>query len=260
MFSENFINRVITAAFILAIMLAMIFINGYVLLLGCIFLSLIAIYEINNALKRIKLKAHLLFAYIFNIIFILVSYFYTDQFLVPLLSIYLIAMLIAMILLQSLTFENVIINMFLAIYITLSYSYFIIIREPMWLIFTFGISSVTDSFAYLVGMTIGKHKLNERLSPKKTIEGSVGGIIGAVLFTILFKYLYNINLSYSILIFMAIILSVISQLGDLIASYIKRKTGIKDYGYIFKGHGGVMDRFDSVLLISPIIVVFISYI
>lgn len=259
MFDKNFVTRVITGVFILALMLAMIFINNYFLLVSCIVLSLIAIYELSDAFKKINLRVHLVLAYLFNIIFIVVSYYFSDKYLMPLLSMYIIAMLIFMIFNDKMTLKSVIVNSFLAIYITLSYSYFIIIREPMWLLYTFGISSLTDSFAYIVGMLFGKHKLNEGLSPNKTIEGSIGGVIGAVIFAIIFRSVYNLDISLYIVILVTIVLSVISQIGDLIASYIKRKTGIKDYGYIFKGHGGVMDRFDSVLLLTPIMSALIPF-
>ena len=107
-------------------------------------------------------------------------------------------------------------------------------------------------FAYFAGTLFGKHKLIERLSPKKTIEGSIGGIIGSFLFTILFVYVFKIEHSILIYIF-AIIVSALSQIGDLFASHIKRNVGIKDYSHILKAHGGIMDRFDSLLLIAPLI-------
>ncbi len=113
---------------------------------------------------------------------------------------------------------------------------------------------ITDIFAYFTGVFIGKHKLIEDVSPKKTIEGSIGGIFFCSLFFVVFGIIVDIFFDRSAnIVFLAlsgIVVSVISQVGDLIMSVIKRHYGIKDYGKIFPGHGGMLDRFDSVLAVS----------
>ena len=124
----------------------------------------------------------------------------------------------------------------------------------VWMIF---ISSwVSDTCAYLVGVMIGKHKLAPVLSPKKSIEGAVGGIAGAAIVGALFgAYLDNVLYLENFTIVLALVGgvgSVISQVGDLAASAIKRNHDIKDYGKLIPGHGGIMDRFDSVIFTAPI--------
>ena len=113
---------------------------------------------------------------------------------------------------------------------------------------------ITDIFAYFTGVFFGKHKLIEDVSPKKTVEGSIGGILfcslSFVLFGIVVELLFDRNANLVFLAISGVILSVISQIGDLIMSVIKRHYGIKDYGKIFPGHGGMLDRFDSVLAVS----------
>ncbi len=113
---------------------------------------------------------------------------------------------------------------------------------------------VTDIFAYFTGVFIGKHKLIEDVSPKKTIEGSIGGIvfcaISFVVFGIIVDVFFEQNANIIFLAVSGILVSVVSQVGDLIMSVIKRHYGIKDYGKLFPGHGGVLDRFDSVLAVS----------
>jgi phosphatidate cytidylyltransferase len=111
--------------------------------------------------------------------------------------------------------------------------------------------------AYFSGMLFGKHKLCPKISPKKTIEGAVGGILLCTLTFIGYGFILNNFLdantnviTYAILGFFA---SVVSQLGDLIMSAIKRKHDVKDYGRIFPGHGGVLDRFDSVIAVAPVL-------
>lgn len=119
-----------------------------------------------------------------------------------------------------------------------------------------------DTFAYLVGKSIGKHKLFERISPKKTIEGFLGGVVFAALAGFLISKFYirpNPEFSeQSILIWMiiALIVSIFGTIGDLIESKFKRVAGVKDSGSIMPGHGGVLDRLDSVIFVAPVIYLF----
>ena len=113
---------------------------------------------------------------------------------------------------------------------------------------------ITDIFAYFVGRLLGKHKLIEDVSPKKTIEGSIGGIVFCTLSFVVFGIVINSFFGGSAglvpLMVCGFIASIVSQIGDLIMSVIKRHYGIKDYGKLFPGHGGMLDRFDSVLAVS----------
>ena len=136
-------------------------------------------------------------------------------------------------------------------YITLPYT-FLVSLDKEWTLFAFAVTAFTDTFAYLIGMLFGKHKLIERLSPKKTVEGAIGGVFGALLLSFIFIRVFNIE--NRLLIYIAtIFISIVSQISDLFASYIKREANIKDYGNILIGHGGIMDRFDSILLVAPLV-------
>lgn len=114
-------------------------------------------------------------------------------------------------------------------------------------------SSFCDCGAYFIGITMGKHKLCPKISPKKTVEGAIGGIIFGLIGTAILVRAFSLG---NMLLMLAItpVLCVASMCGDLGASLIKRRVGIKDYGKIIPGHGGIMDRFDSILLIAPIYV------
>lgn len=122
---------------------------------------------------------------------------------------------------------------------------------------------VTDIFAYFTGMLLGRHKLIPDVSPKKTVEGAIGGVVFCTLSFVGFGLLYNhfwaADGEKTIpLVAMAIVgflVSIVSQVGDLSLSLLKRKYGIKDFGKIFPGHGGVLDRFDSVLAVSIMLTV-----
>ena len=119
-------------------------------------------------------------------------------------------------------------------------------------------SWVSDVFAYFVGRFFGKHKLIPEISPKKTVEGCIGGIVFAALGMLLYGFVIDsffeaITVNYLVLGLMGFVLSMISQVGDLIASTIKREQGVKDYGSILPGHGGITDRFDSVFAIALLV-------
>lgn len=132
---------------------------------------------------------------------------------------------------------------------------------------TFICAWITDIFAYFVGRFFGKHKLIPAVSPKKTVEGAIGGVVFCVIATVAFgivieKFFNNggvIAANYLVLAVSGIFISVVSQTGDLIMSVIKRHYGIKDYGKLFPGHGGILDRFDSVLAVSLILAFICTY-
>ena len=126
----------------------------------------------------------------------------------------------------------------------------------VWLIFLS--SWICDTFAYCVGKLIGKHKMTPVLSPKKSVEGAIGGIVGTMLLTFLYTTLFAdpMGIDQKTILLLSLISAVgafLSMIGDLTASAIKRQFAIKDYGKLIPGHGGVMDRFDSVIFTAPII-------
>jgi phosphatidate cytidylyltransferase len=127
-------------------------------------------------------------------------------------------------------------------------------------IIAFGAAVITDTFAYFCGRLFGKHKLIPHISPKKTVEGAIGGLVfgtvAVVLLGALLQGSFHISMNplwYGLLGF---VLSMLTQIGDLAASLVKRRLGIKDYGHIMGEHGGAMDRLDSVLFISPAVFAF----
>lgn len=128
----------------------------------------------------------------------------------------------------------------------------------------FIISFSTDTFAYFVGSTFGKHKLIERVSPNKSIEGAIGGTFFALVITSIYFVMLNKNNAIydinALVVFIIFLSSISGQFGDLFASKIKRYTEIKDYAQILPGHGGILDRFDSLIFISPFIYILYNFI
>ena len=132
-----------------------------------------------------------------------------------------------------------------------------------YLLLPFILSFACDTFAYFAGLTLGKHKLAPKVSPKKTVEGSIGGLAGNVLCGLLFvwvmdRFFGGSAIGYGPMAALALLCGVVAQIGDLSFSLIKREFGIKDYGHLFLAHGGVLDRFDSVLFVAPVVEIIFS--
>jgi CDP-diglyceride synthetase len=129
------------------------------------------------------------------------------------------------------------------------------------LLFVFICAWLSDIGAYFTGRFFGKHKLIPKVSPKKTVEGAIGGIVSAVLFSLVYALCLNkfwqIDVHYLSIAIFAIFASILGQAGDLLASMIKRYCGIKDFGKIMPGHGGLLDRCDSIVLIAPLLYYYI---
>ncbi|MCR4989528.1 MAG: phosphatidate cytidylyltransferase, partial [Lachnospiraceae bacterium] len=157
---------------------------------------------------------------------------------------------------------NIMMSFFCIVYGPVMLSFIYLTRQApfgqylVWMIFV--CSWVCDTCAYCVGMLFGKHPLAPVLSPKKSVEGAIGGILGSAIVGFLISYfLFEKNIDVSgmrwVTVLIASLGAILSQVGDLTASAIKRNFNIKDYGRIIPGHGGIMDRFDSVIFTAPMI-------
>ena len=126
-----------------------------------------------------------------------------------------------------------------------------------YLLLPFILSFACDTFAFFAGKALGKHKLAPKVSPNKTVEGSIGGMLGNIVCGLLFAFVmdhfFEAGIGYGAMALLAFLCSIVAQLGDLSFSLIKREFGIKDYGHLFLAHGGVLDRFDSVLFVTPVV-------
>lgn len=154
--------------------------------------------------------------------------------------------------------KDIAITFFGICYIVIFLMYIPIIREMnngrilIWFIFIAAWG--TDMFAYFIGKRFGKHKFT-KVSPNKSIEGCIGGTVGAILCMVIYAVVcnnvWNMNINYIYIAIVGLVLSLVGQIGDLAASSIKRYTGIKDFSNLIPGHGGILDRIDSVIFIAP---------
>ena len=264
--------RLISSIVLVAAALFTILQGGYVLAAVLLFLALMGYRELMKACKLQKADSEKggkfssleIIGYVGITAYYLIMTFISEK-LYLLLAV--IMILAAFMFLYVLTFpkyraEQVMCAFFNVAYAPVMLSCIYLVRSlpygeySVWMIF---ISSwICDTCAYIVGMLIGKHKMVPRLSPKKSIEGAIGGIAGSAVVGALYGYFVvepviteqNITLAFVII---SAVGAVISQVGDLAASAIKRDHEIKDYGKLIPGHGGVMDRFDSVIFTAPMI-------
>lgn len=165
-------------------------------------------------------------------------------------------------------FSQIMAGLFGSIAIGYSFSAFLRMQSlgihRAYLLLPFLLSFACDTFAFFAGLTLGKHRLAPKVSPKKTVEGSVGGLAGNVVCGLLFvlvmeRFFGGSAIGYGPMALLALLCGVAAQIGDLSFSLIKREFGIKDYGRIFLAHGGVLDRFDSVLFVVPVIEIIFSF-
>jgi len=263
-----FKSRLISSILLAILALLTVGSGGYILAATLWFISIIAFHELCLACKiqedKKKQNTLEIVGYIFT------SLYYIDMAILKNYQLMImIAVMALVILLMVYVFKfpkyhanQIMSTYFSFIYAPVLFSFVYLTRELeygvyfVWVIF---ISSwISDTCAYCVGMLFGKHKLAPVLSPKKSIEGSIGGIVGSAIVGALFGYFVveQVITTQQVTWVFALIGacgSVVSQIGDLAASAIKRNYDIKDYGKLIPGHGGIMDRFDSVLVTAPII-------
>lgn len=167
------------------------------------------------------------------------------------------------------TFKDVAYTFLGIMYITFFIMFLSLIRGTEYgkimLGFAIVVAWATDIFAYLIGKNFGKHKFS-KISPKKSVEGCVAGIIGAIICGVIYIYIsstfwgLSIEMSYILIAIICGVLSIISQIGDFVASSIKRFADTKDYGDLLPGHGGMLDRIDSLIFIAPFVYMFTFFI
>lgn len=262
-------SRTITAIVLLAVLVPVIWIGGIPFLVVATLLSMIAAYELIM-MFRLKNETIGKYKYIMPVVsgFAVVLHYliHTAQIMNPVWYTIFITGAFVIFLALPILFhkqEAEVMNylLFTLFYTGISVAYLSSIRFMQgtglaWFLFMVLVVIVTDTFAYLVGINFGKKKLSPDISPKKSIEGAVGGsVFGALVGTLfafilkldMFPAIESIGLTVVLTFLMTLLLTVFVQIGDLVASKLKRNYKIKDFGNIFPGHGGVLDRFDSMI-------------
>lgn len=257
-----FKTRLISGIILVAAALVLIITGGEVLLAAACVISLIGMYELYRVYK-IERTVAAFAGYLAAVLFYLDLYIHW----IPDSMVFIIGLLIVLLAVYVLAYPKYHASQITAVFfgvfyvaVMLSCIYQVRMMEQgayiVWLIFL--CSWGCDTCAYCVGVKLGKHKMSPVLSPKKSVEGAVGGLAGAFLLTALYAAVFREQMGITaaqVLLLAAIstVGGVISMIGDLAASAIKRNYEIKDYGTLIPGHGGILDRFDSVIFTAPVI-------
>ncbi len=269
-------TRLISAGVGIIIGVAILFFdNIFVYCAGISFLSAVAVWELTRAIKCEKFTVLRWASIVMGAVFPAAIILQWLKFLVlPLSMAYVIVM--ALIMLKNhkeVRFEQVLACGAAGGLLPTSLSSIVLLRysqsgEPLGIfmvLFILFCAWFGDSGAYFVGTFFGKHKLCPLVSPKKTVEGLIGGVVTVGVVTTITVLIYNYfiltehQLSYAVLVPLSMVASLVGVVGDLSASVIKREYSVKDFGNIMPGHGGVLDRFDSVILVAPFLYVAMSY-
>lgn len=254
-------KRIISAGIGIILLIVILILDRIFLNIAVAIISVMALFELLNALGYGKNKIVLITAF-FSAIIISFNYFIPQSYTRLFIYIYSILMfLIFLIYHRAIGFKDVAILFFASSYIPFFLSHIVQTRNlpqgEVYIWFIFIGAWATDSFAFFGGKLFGKRKLCPEISPKKTVEGAISGTIGCGLSFLLYAYILNTWASYHIhyisIFILGMTCAILAQLGDLSASMIKRQYKIKDFGNIMPGHGGVLDRFDSILFVAPFI-------
>ena len=267
-------QRLISAAVALVILAAVFACYQTVVLNIAIGLvSGIAIFELLHATGFVKSKAVL----IFSILYSFCTPFFgmlSNEGAVLITVLYLVLLIGTLLRFHNeIHFEEIAISFFLSMAVPGALSCVVLLRDQyeesfLYILLCCIAAWISDSCAYFAGRAFGKHKMSPQISPHKTIEGAIGGVVGCVAFSLLACWLYGfyqhsvgveLTFTWWLIALLAVVCSLVSIAGDLTASVIKRQRGLKDFGKIMPGHGGVMDRFDSFIFVAPTVYLLLQF-
>lgn len=258
-------KRVLFALAAAPVFIGLVFLGGYYFLALMLLISLITTWEMVNLFRAAQVSTDYWPAYLLSLSWMTMP-------LHPFGSTFVILSILIIIVKETLTpphgrYLSILSTLFAAIYPAWGFLSFFEIRtwesDSVGLILVLVVLIMiwgNDSFAYFFGKNFGKHKMAPEISPAKTWEGFGGGFLGAILVLSVFIYFADLPYSISLLIPLAVIVSVFGPIGDISESKIKRFAGKKDSSNLLPGHGGFFDRFDSIILVSPVVILYFKFI
>lgn len=254
-------KRIISAFVLLVIFIPLLITGGLPFAVLMSILSVLSLYELLKTRRKIRTIpfAIELYSYILVAFFTLNNFNQSDIFYMidyRLMAFLIIINLIPLVLVNNKDKYNLTDALFLigsTLFIGLTFNLLVLIRgyDIKYIIYLFLITTMTDTFAFVTGKYIGKNKLCPKISPNKTWEGLIGGtLMGTFVATMYYISVFNNPFGVCVVIFLTMLLSLLGQLGDLAFSFIKREFGKKDFSNIIPGHGGILDRLDSVIFVT----------
>ncbi len=256
-------QRVISGIIMLLICFPIVLIGGYAYIFAIALLSMFAYKEVIE-IKSIKNSVPLFVKIlgVFGLLTVILSNYFYNEYIYASLIVPVIFMLLPMVFSNSKEYNisSAFQLLGMIIFLGLAFSGLLFARDNIYMfLYLISITVFSDIFAYVTGLLIGKHKLCPAVSPKKTIEGSVGGLIVGMSIPIII-YVNLIGEFNFTLVVMTFVLAVFSQLGDLVFSKIKRDNNVKDFSNLIPGHGGILDRIDSLLIVSLVYLMILQFI
>ncbi|NPV28243.1 MAG: phosphatidate cytidylyltransferase [Firmicutes bacterium] len=262
------LERILSAVLGIPVLIYLSYEGKYIFLAGIVFLAMAGLRELCSIMVRMNLKTHPLLIYGSGILFPFLAFFAPSsrehELLLTGLTIYLLIHLIALIItFPRHTLGDSASSFLGGCYVSLLLSYLILIRKMNsfgfpYLLFVFIVTWACDTGAYFAGRLWGRRHLWRNLSPKKTLEGTAGGLVLSIGAAFLFQLFYPL-FSYLSTFFLGLLIGIFVQLGDLVESAIKRLGKVKNSGELIPGHGGILDRFDSLLFSAPITYLYLKF-
>jgi phosphatidate cytidylyltransferase len=256
--------RIISALLGIPLLIAVLYYGNWIFTLAVAIVCVIGMHEFYGALGKSQTKPFGRVGYIAGLVLILTIGFYGESAAILLPAILIcctIACFIMMILSKTARIIDLAVTILGIVYVSVFGSLLLMIRMGsygqyfIWLVFL--LAWLGDTFAYFIGINLGRHKLCPEISPKKSVEGAIGGLIGSVIGAFVFGAAIgkSTGIGFNWVHYLVIGAGggLLAQMGDLSASLIKRAAGVKDFGNIIPGHGGILDRFDSILFTAPIV-------
>lgn len=261
-------TRIITGVVALAVFLPfVIFSHTWAFVVFTVLATVIAVYEMANCMKQARKWPQFILSEIYGICCALATRMASDflSVFVALTAIYAFMIMgIALFSKEKYPLDRAMMLIGGVVYVTFGFASIVLVRDLPYGVFIFWLIFIaawlSDTGAYFVGMRFGRHKLIPDVSPKKTVEGLLGGIVTCVVMFLIYggfvTFFSDRKANFLSLFVTGVLLSLVSVFGDLLASLIKRRFKVKDYGFLLPGHGGIMDRFDSVLAVSIVLYIF----
>lgn len=252
-------QRVITAIVALVIFIPIIIAGGVWVDIAAFALGLVALSEVLIMRKKLLISPEAIISGL-GILVVIAPTTWFNHLPHYLTSWYLVYLFVLLLLVRTVfsrnrfSFDDAGVITLSMLYIGIGFHFFVAARAVslVTLLYALFIVWLTDSGAYMIGRKLGRHKLAPHISPNKTWEGSIGGTVAATIIVAIYVHFYpQGDYSWLVTVLFTIVLSVIGQIGDLVESALKRYYGVKDSGRILPGHGGILDRFDSLLLVLP---------
>jgi len=248
---SDLVKRVISGAIGLILLIFILVKGGYLLYFSLYILSIIGLREFYKAIENTDITPCYFVGYL-GATGVLLNCIFPEIDIDLIFTVIILVLLSVIVISKKYSLKDISATLMGIIYVPFLLFHIAYLEKTVYLYLVFIIAFGTDTFAYFIGNLFGRKKLCPTISPNKTVEGSIGGILGSIVLVVLYSLYFNIKPLWS-MILLSVITSILSQLGDLTASRIKRISKIKDFGYIIPGHGGVLDRFDSIIFTAPVI-------